>query len=169
MNTNCLLMELLDCGSSDLALLNDISIETSDILDHLKDCEMKTSLNSILWSAFDIALNEINSEIENKKELVIEEIEEKIENMENKITELENSQNKNIEIAEKEIEKLNDKILELYEIIGDINQLDIFEDTEYYIDYIATSVWFTNNEEIYTEYFKEELENFKDMTGFALD
>ena len=161
MNKDYLLMSLLNCGSYDLALLEKIDIEFADILENLKACGIEINLNSILWSSFDIGLNETNNDIGENKEPVIEEIEEKIENMKNEIAELENNKN--------EIEKLNDKILELYKDIENIKQLDIFEDTEYYINYIDTSIWFANNKEIYTKYFKTQLENFKDMTGFSID
>lgn len=59
----------------------------------------------------------------------------------------------------------NDEQIEFDEL----QTLDVHNDIESFHNYLDTSIYFLNNEEIYKKYLKEGLDEFESKTGFRID
>jgi len=67
-----------------------------------------------------------------------------------------------------ELKEQDELTEEEQEELDAIEGLDVREDTESYHNYIDTSIWFNNNEDIYIKYFQSALDDFEEHTGFSI-
>lgn len=66
------------------------------------------------------------------------------------------------------LKKLSSEIDDRAKELG-IERVNLFEDVDYYIDGVATSVWIKlDREEFYQKHFSDILDKFYEMTGFSL-
>ncbi len=130
-----LLCELLDCGTSDVDILEDIEYDVSDLVEY---CDMnfeKVTLEGLVICAFSFGLRDFRKSID-KRIKVLESAE--------SLTKAE----------KKELKSLK--------------QLDPENDSEWYFNYLDTSIWFNENNELYKKYCQEELDEFYENTGYEI-
>lgn len=150
-----ILMNLLDCGSADLSLLEDINYDFVDIRDEVESFttiqDMK--FNDILVGAIYIFMNNINEIIENK----VKEKEEEIKYLEDRLDYVAYGKRDlmEIEIAKEDLEKLN----ELY----------VYDDIEYYCNYLDNSIYIVDEDKkaIYKEFLSKEIDEENEKLGFC--
>lgn len=73
------------------------------------------------------------------------------------------------EVIENAISNLENEVEnddELKEEFEDIKSLNTENDIEYYCNCLDTSIYFTNNENIYRKYFEDEISNIEYNMGF---
>lgn len=138
-----LLMALLECGSMDLSIIEDVGYDLGEIAEELKSEGLKISLNAITDMIF----------LKGQSELM-EAVEDAIHDMEDQQTDLGDS-----EEDEEEYDRLQEEIDELESLEPD-------EDVAWYCNCIDTSIWFSNNEEIYRKYLADAIGDIEDNMGF---
>jgi hypothetical protein len=136
-----LLMAILDCGSADLRILDGCDYEMYELVNRVEELGMEMNLHNLVWAMFQQAFEEVRGDMDRTIEAMKEEL-------------LEGE-----EIDEKEAERIK-MVLEM--------DLNLEEDVEIYYNYLDTSANITDNQEIYEEYFMDELELFEERTGFSL-
>lgn len=140
---------LLGCGNMDLSMLYSIEYDLSDILDYLEDIGAIIGLNELLEGAIEL----FRRNIQNK----IDDIKEEYHNLRG---ELGDSRDKD----DLKFKKEYDLALE------DLEKIDIYEDTSYYVNYIDSSIeWDCSDElkDIYKKYLNEVIDNENNMLGFT--
>lgn len=139
--TDSLLMSLLECGSADLGILDDVSYDLGEIADDLLANGIKPTLNAITDEIFRKGQYELGRKLEE----AIEETERELDDAEEDT---------------KEYEELQEKLSEL-------EDLDIEADVDWFCNCLDTSVWFVNNEEIYRKHLADEIEEIEENMGFS--
>lgn len=138
-----ILMVLLECGSLDLHILEDVGYSLGDIVEELVADGIKPKLNAITDEIFRRGQCEL-----------IEAVEDAIEERKDQQTDTDNT-----EEGEAEYDRLQAEIDEL-------ESLNPEEDMEWYCNCLDTSCWFSSNEEIYRKYIPEAISNIEDNMGF---
>lgn len=136
-----LLSVLLDCGTEDVKLLEGCNMCWEDIK---KDCILnrgEITLNNLLQSMFNIALDELKDEINNRIDML------------------------NSYADAQPWDFTEDMQIELEAI----KELDPFIDIETFCDFQDTAVRFIKQEDSYKMYFSGALDGFKDQTGFKIE
>lgn len=134
-----MLVELLDCGYADLSVLEDCKYDFCDVIDECKEMDAPITLNNLAYCMFYIGLRDLNLKIGERKN----ELDGKAEGGE-----------------------LTDDEKEELEAIED---LDAYEDTCSFHNYLDTNIWFEKNGEIYERYFEEALDEFAENTGYSIN
>lgn len=138
-----ILMVLLECGSCDLSILEDVGYDLGEIVEELQAEGIKPTLNIITGEIFRKGQRELTEAVE-------EAIEERKEQL---------NDTDNTEEGEAEYDRLQEEIDEL-------ESLDPEEDMDWFCNCIDTSCWFSNNEEIYRKYIPEAIRDIEDNMGF---
>lgn len=140
------LMTLLNCGSLDLKLIDDVGYDWCDILgtdvaEGLLACKMHkiSGINYIMRQVFDFGLSQIENAIDERIECLRETQE-------------------NYGISDEQKKELRA-----------LEKLNVWEDLESYHNCIDTHVWFNKNGKIYRKYLSEALDSFADGTGFEIE
>ena len=140
------LMNLLNCGSLDLKLIDDVGYDWCDILDSETLGEMLSSesgqhetLNYIMRRVVDFGIEQITTAVDDR------------------ICELKAIQN------EWELDADEEKELSA------IRALNPEEDIDSYHNFIDTHVWFRSNADVYRTYLQEALDDFAEGTGFEIE
>lgn len=138
-----LLMTILECGSMDLGILDDVGYDLGEIVQDLIDMGLKPTLNAITNAIF----------IKGQYELQ-EAVEEKILEKKQEQDELSNCEGHENEyyISQKEIDELA--------------SLNPMEDMSWFCNCLDTSCWLEDNEGIYMKYLSEEIEEIENNMGF---
>lgn len=139
--TDSLLMSLLECGSADLGILDDVGYDLGEIADDLLANGIKPTLNDITDEIFRKGQYELGRKVEE----AIEEIERELDDTEEDAKEYE----------------------ELQEKLSALEDLNTEEDVDWFCNCLDTSVWFVNNEEIYRKYLADEIKEIEDDMGFS--
>lgn len=154
----CILMKILNCGSADLDLLEDIHYDLDDILDDLmeNDC---LNINSIFQQVFIQGAIDLKEEFETQKNEIRERIFEALaEEKEEWITSGEMTEEE-LEECEEHKELIND--LELLNS-GILNpELDL----SYDLNYLDTHVYMSNID-FYRRWMKKEIETIENNMGW---
>lgn len=139
------LMNLLNCGSLDLKLIDDVGYDWIDILDGETIGEMlsdgsrqRETLNYIMRRVVEFGIDQLATAVADR------------------ICELEAITN------ERELDADEEEELEA------LRTLNPEEDIESYHNFIDTHVWFENNADVYRTYLKEALGDFAEGTGFEI-
>lgn len=139
------LMNLLNCGSLDLRLIDDVGYDWCDILDSETLGEMlsdlsrrRDTLNYIMRQVVEFGIDQLSTTVADR------------------ICELETISN------ERELDADEAKELEA------LRTLNPEEDIDSYHNYIDTHVWFENNANTYHTYLQEALDDFAEGTGFEI-
>lgn len=135
-----ILLVLLECGSLDLRILDDVGYDLGEIVEELQTDGIKPTLNIITGEIFRKGQLELTGAVRDA------------------IDERKN-QKDNMEEGEAEYDRLQEEIDEL-------ESLNPWEDMGWYCNCIDTSCWFSNNEEIYRKYIPDAISNIEDNMGF---
>lgn len=132
---------VLDCGTVDISILNNINDDLEEILESLRINGTKITLEAVVSEVFHRGIDALNEKIEDR-----------------------------IRDCEYGLETCEDAELEefLTEQIELLNKLDVYEDIDYYFNYLDTSIYFVKNSEIYLRYLEEAISDIEDVMGFEI-
>ena len=155
----CVMTKILDCGTADLSLLDDINYDLDDILDSLMENNC-LSLNGIFQSVFVEGARELQEEFENQKEDIKAEILLRIE--EEKTEWVESGEMTQEELEETEEHK---------ELVSDLallegGELKPEDDLSYYLNYQDTHV-FMKHIEFYRRYMENTVDDIEYKMGWS--
>ena len=140
-NRDTVLMAVLECGTLDMSVLDDVQYDLDEIVDELFAEGLRPSLNLIMQEVFRKAVEEMADFVEQEIDATTE-------------------VQKNASDCEWAV-YLNEKL-------GALRQLNPLEDIDYYCNCLDTSVYFVKNEDLYREYLPEAVEAIERHTGFSL-
>lgn len=141
---NDLCQAILDCGSLDLNILDDVEYDFYEIVKRLRDEEMPVTLGSIVTEIFLQGISDINKALSE----TIEETE--------------------IDLVNAKIDNDKELINELEDKLENLKELEPDRDIEWYFNYLDTSIYFTNHSEIYRDYLREVVEEVETNMGFSI-
>lgn len=134
-----LLMNILHCGTLDLALIDKVGYDFCDILEQLEDIPIQqVGFNGLMRAVVDFGIICIKEAVDKR------------------IEELEGCQADGA-MSEEEAEELQA-----------LKQLNPDEDIQSYHNCIDTNVWFERNAGVYRRYLAEVLDAFCEGTGFEI-
>lgn len=142
---NDLCQAILDCGSLDLNILDDVEYDFYDIVERLRMEDMPVTLASIVTEIFLQGISDINKALEE----AIEETE--------------------IDLVNAKIDEDEVLMNELEDKLENLKELEPDRDIEWYFNYLDTSIYFTNNSEIYRDYLSEVVEEVETNMGFSIN
>ena len=142
---NDLCQAILDCGSLDLNILDDVEYDFYEIVERLRMEDIPVTLASIVTEIFLQGISDINKALEE----VIEETE--------------------IDLVNAKIDEDEALINELEDKLENLKELEPDTDIEWYFNYLDTSICFTNNSEIYRDYLSEVVEEVETNMGFSIN
>lgn len=142
-STDSLLMSLLECGSLDLGILDEVGYDLGEIADDLISEGLKPTFNAITYEIFRKGQSELTE----------------------KLTDFIKDVRRCMEKAEDEddvegYERLEEKLEEL-------ESLNPEEDVDWFCNCLDTSIWFVENEEIYRKYLAEQISEVEENMGFC--
>lgn len=180
-----LLRALLDCGSLDLAILDDCNYDLGEIIEELKFEGVDITLNAItdwiFWKGQQELVEIVNSFIEDLNQDIKDleetksELNERIDRIEKKILSLNPTEfaddiaqlNRDKKGLEDSIEYTERKIKEVNVKLVDVKCLDPNEDMTWFCNCLDTHCWLCRErEDIYRKYFGEELSTIEENMGF---
>lgn len=129
---------LLDCGTADLSLLDDVDVDIYQVIEECKEEIGSTNINEVMWVIFQKGFAEIQNAIEAR----IQDLEEYVED------------GSADDDDREELEQLR--------------ELDPYNDFDSYHNYLDTHVWAQQHGEIYRQYLGDALETFEQITGFSI-
>lgn len=129
---------LLDCGTADLSLLDDVDVDIYQVIEECKEEIGSTNINEVMWVIFQKGFAEIQNAIEAR----IQDLEEYVED------------GSADDDDREELEQLR--------------ELDPYNDFDSYHNYLDTHVWAQEHGEIYRQYLGDALETFEQITGFSI-
>lgn len=135
-----LLCSLLECGTCDLSILDDVGYDLGEIAEDLQSRDIKPTLNAITEEIFRNGQRELKIELDDK------------------ISELENERD--------DCEEDSEEYENLQEQIDELECCDPEEDVSWFCNCLDTSVYFVNNEEIYRKYLEDEISDIEENMGF---
>lgn len=139
-----LLTALLECGSSDLYILEDVGYDLGEIVEKLQEEGTKPTLNNITDEIFMNGLFEL-----------IEHVNDAVEERKVRQDDTDNTAE-----GEAEYDRLQEEIDEL-------ESLDPEKDMKWFCNCLDTSCWLSDNEEIYRKYLSDEISRIEDNMGFG--
>lgn len=144
----CVMTKILDCGTADLSLLNDINYDLDDIIDSLMENNC-LSLNGIFQEVFIKGAEELQEEFKNQKEDIKAEI----------LYKIEENETENLTETEEHKELISD--LALLES-GDLQPEN---DLEFYFNYQDTHV-FMKHIDFYRRYMENTVDDIEYKMGW---
>lgn len=153
----CILTKLLDCGSADLSLLEDINYDLDEILDNLME-NRDLTINSLFREVFRMGAMELKEELDSQNECIEENIKETLE--EAKVEYI------NSGFTEKEYENDADykKLISDLELLHS-GELDPEKDIDYYCNFIDTHV-FMKHIDFYRDWMESEVKSIEYKMGW---
>lgn len=141
---NDLCQAILDCGSLDLNILDDVEYDFYDIVERLRMEGIPVTLDSIVTEIFLQGISDINNALSE----TIEETE--------------------IDLVNAKIDKDEALINELEDKLENLKELEPDRDIEWYFNYLDTHIYFVNNNEIYRDYLSEVIDSVENNMGFSI-
>ena len=132
------LCALLDCGTADLSLLDDVDVDICQVIEESKFEFGDTNINTVMRVIFQEGFGQIQNALEKRIRELDDYIEEGSADDEDR----------------EELEQLR--------------ELDPYEDFVSYHNYLDTHVWAQKHGEIYRQYLGQALEAFEEITGFYI-
>lgn len=166
-----LLSALLDCGTSDISIISDCGYDMDEIVESARDVWENVTLENLTCIIIERGLGDLEHSIKNRIRRIRDEYPDLDELMGGRDgDEYEEYIGQLDDAGELSMEQFRDMdgILRAYRELDALEELDVRADTEYSFNYLATSVYFINNEEIYQDYCKDMLDEFERNTGFSL-
>ena len=150
-----ILTNLLDCGTEDLKLLEDIKYDLYDILEYLKEYG-SVNINSIFREVFDKGAIDLNYAFIEQKDEIREQI-------------LEEMQTAKEEYPDYDLEKDED----YQELVNDLDLLDNeklnpMEDLDYYLNWQDTHVYMEHIE-FYRKYIPDVVDTIETNMGWEFE
>ena len=150
-----ILTNLLDCGTEDLKLLEDIKYDLYDILEYLKEYG-SVNINSIFREVFDKGAIDLNYAFIERKDEIREQI-------------LEEMQTAKEEYPDYDLEKDED----YQELVNDLDLLDNeklnpIEDLDYYLNYLDTHVYMEHID-FYRRYMSDVVDTIETNMGWEFE
>ena len=147
MSKDEILMELLECGILDLAMLDDCEYDFYDVYEECQSFTDQPKFCDILCGAICIYQRNIRTAIEDR-----------ISELDNLMEELDDQG-----LADTE------EFAEYEEEQDALKELDPFEDIEYFINFIDTSIWIPDEhkKEIYGKYLSNIINEEDQQIGFV--
>ena len=133
-------MVLLECGSLDLGILEDVQYDLGEIVEELQEECIKPTLNNIAGEIFRRGQYELVEAVKDAIKVRMD-------------------QQNDICKGEEEYNRLQEEINKL-------ESLDPEEDMDWFCNCLDTPCWFSNNEEIYRKYISEAISNIEKNMGF---
>lgn len=166
-----LLSALLDCGTADISIISDCGYDMDEIVESAKEEWGDVRLENLTCTIIERGLDDLEHSIETRIRRIKDEYPDLDELMggrdgdeyEEYIGQLEDAD----ELSMEQFKDM-DGILRAYRELDALEELDVRADTEYSFNYLATSVYFIDNEEIYRDYCEDMLDEFERNTGFLL-
>lgn len=174
MNSNIskrLLAHLLNCGTDDLSILDDIKYDIIDIVDDLSDDYFTPSLNNIIHEVFRKGIGELDDYIRDTKYDIIAEL----RILEDGLSEIHDGDNVN-----DKIDALSSDIIDIMQKYGveyskdatryidELKELDPFDDIQYYENCVASDISIVRHEDIYRRFYADEIFDIEDKIGFTM-
>lgn len=144
----CVMTKILDCGTADLSLLDDINYDLDDILDSLMENNC-LSLNGIFQEVFIKGAEELQEEFKNQKEDIKAEI----------LYRIEENEAENLTETEEHKELISDLAL------LKSGELKPEEDLSYYLNYQDTHV-FMKHIDFYRRYMENTVDDIEYKMGW---
>lgn len=145
----CVMTKILDCGTADLSLLDDINYDLDDIIDSLMENNC-LSLNGIFQEVFIKGAEELQEEFKNQKEDIKAEI----------LYKIEENETENLTETEEHKELISDLALLAS---GELKPED---DLSYYLNYQDTHV-FMKHIEFYRRYMENTVDDIEYKMGWS--
>lgn len=136
-NQNAVLKAVLECGTDDLRMLDDIGYDLGEMVEEMIAEGIKPTLNTILSDVFRRGVEELEQLINDR------------------ICELEAA------CSERDLDEDEETALEV------LRDLTPRRDISWFCNCQDTRIRFDENEEIYREYLSEEISKVEDYMGFS--
>lgn len=157
-NRDNLLAILLDCGSSDLSMLDDVGYDMNEIVADTIDNYRKVTLNALLATIFLNGLDDLASAYRENKERIVEDIYDEIESLK-----IDYSYN----VADKKSEEYQ-RVYELEELLIDMIDYSPFRDGDYFVNCLDSHIYVPHMD-FYRKYMKDEVEEIERNMGISFD
>lgn len=141
-----LLCVLLGCCRGDLLVLKNVGYNLGEIAEQLKMEGLQPSLNMVTDEIFWKGQSELAEAVEKK-------LQEKLQELENLLDEMDYA-------------RCAEQFNQLQEEIEKLESLNPENDMDWFCNYLDTSCWFSNNEDIYQEYLAAEIKAIENNMGF---
>ena len=172
MNSNIskrLLAHLLNCGTDDLSILDDIKYDIIDIVDDLSDDYFTPSLNNIIHEVFRKGIGELDDYIRDTKYDIIAEL----RILEDGLSEIHDNVNDKSDTLSSEIIDIMQKYGVEYSedatrYISELKELDPFDDIQYYENCVDSDISIVRHQDIYRRFYAEKIFDIEDMMGFTM-
>lgn len=172
MNSNIskrLLAHLLNCGTDDLSILDDIKYDIIDIVDDLSDDYFTPSLNNIIHEVFRKGIGELDDYIRDTKYDIIAEL----RILEDGLSERHDNVNDKIDALSSDIIDIMQKYGVEYSedatrYISELKELDPFDDIQYYENCVDSDISIVKHVDIYRRFYADEIFDIEDMMGFTM-
>lgn len=166
----CILTCLLNCGTADLSMLDDINYDLDDILEELMENGC-LSLNNLFESVFRKGISELTDVVESNKEEIKTDLEHLLS-----VVPSSDDLCDDIQRFEDELSDDDYNLLESYggfewrediqECLDELENLDPENDIDYFCNCQDTSIRFADHEETYRRLFENEIEEIEHCMGF---
>lgn len=150
-----ILTNLLDCGTDDLKLLEDIEYDLDDILEYLKECG-SFNLNSIFREVFKEGAINLNYAFIERKEEIREQILEEMKTVKEEYPDYNLENNEDYQELENDLDLL------------DSGKLCPMEDLDYYLNYQDTHVYMEHIE-FYRKYMSDVVDTIETNMGWEFE
>lgn len=172
MNSNIskrLLAHLLNCGTDDLSILDDIKYDIIDIVDDLSDDYFTPSLNNIIHEVFRKGIGELDDYIHDTKYDIIAEL----RILEDGLSEIHDNVNDKIDTLSSEIIDIMQKYGVEYSedatrYISELKELDPFDDIQYYENCADSDISIVRHQDIYRRFYADKIFDIEDSMGFTM-
>ena len=166
----CILMNLLNCGSADLSLLDDINYDLDDILDELVDNQC-LSLNNLLEGVFQKGICELTEVVKTERNEILNDLNYIISFLpystasEAEIDEFDRN------ITEEQLSAINmyggfEWKEDAESFMEEVEELDPEKDVDYFCNCLDTHIRFVNHKDVYRKCFASVIEEIENDMGF---
>lgn len=152
-----LLAHILNCGTSDLSLLEDVNYDLTDITDELQK-DGNLSLENIIITVFERAAEELQEVFNHNKESIRVELAETIKTLQCEL------KDENIDYTDdEEWEELTGYLIKL-----DRKMINPQTDISYYFNYLDTHIGI-KNKSFYDRFMMQVVDDIEDKMGFEFE
>lgn len=155
----CILTHLLNCGTTDLCMLEDINYDLDEILDDLVENNC-LSFNDLYCAVFQKGIDDLAERLQDQRNDLIEKIEAEIQWS---IDEFVKSGEMTLEEL-KETDEYKQNITDL-NLIKD-NELNPQEQYDYYLNYLDTHIWLKHLP-FYRTWMESDIDDIEDKMGIS--
>ena len=166
-----LLSILLNCDMVDISIIEDTEYPIYDIVQRAEEFYGEITLETIVAVIIEKGIYDFEEAVFDR----IRDIEIEYENFSELMNGMNDSEYENYITNLRNTQKINDdqffemqELLHSYRELEALKNLDVPQDITYKFNYLETSVYFINNEELYREYCDDMIDDFETNTGFSI-